>query len=130
MDRLDHLDDGMSPVDIYPTATDDTALLVDEDDGAMASLWEVWKTPLHESCGWTSANQWAASDRVAKDPPQMRPDTPISPPTFPPPPQPPFKCPPSEPRICRDFVAHADYFGLSDILLLAFCTAKLKGRES
>jgi hypothetical protein len=27
---------------------------------------------------------------------------------------------------CRDLVAHADYFGLSDTLLAAFCTTKLK----
>jgi hypothetical protein len=27
---------------------------------------------------------------------------------------------------CRDFVEHADYFGLSDTLLLAFCIAKLR----
>ncbi|MFA6159270.1 MAG: hypothetical protein WC763_06630 [Candidatus Paceibacterota bacterium] len=31
---------------------------------------------------------------------------------------------------CRDLVEHADYFGLTDILLHAFCTTKLKSEPT
>jgi hypothetical protein len=38
----------------------------------------------------------------------------------------PIQVSPLQTQDCRDFVEHADYFGLSDTLLLAFCIAKLK----
>ncbi|MFA6159230.1 MAG: leucine-rich repeat domain-containing protein [Candidatus Paceibacterota bacterium] len=42
------------------------------DDEVMFSLWEVWKTPLREAHGWTSARQWINSDQVIRDASPLR----------------------------------------------------------
>ncbi|MFA6159207.1 MAG: leucine-rich repeat domain-containing protein [Candidatus Paceibacterota bacterium] len=47
------------------TPADDT---IDDDKVVLASLWEVWKTSLQESFGWTRLDQWIASKRVGFDP--------------------------------------------------------------
>ncbi|MFA6159337.1 MAG: leucine-rich repeat domain-containing protein [Candidatus Paceibacterota bacterium] len=41
---------------------------VDNDGEVLACLWEAWKISLQESQGWTSMDQWVASEQITRDP--------------------------------------------------------------